>query len=135
MAKEAAVRLELRVSPRAPKRMGTNQDLNRKAKELVSKAVVEVSKAVEAETVEEAVEPVEAGVVVEVEATLPEVMVRPGSVTTVAWRAISRLTVPIHLLPLILMLIGVTRGVLLCSSQARGHIHISLSKHLNIPTL
>ena len=97
--------------------------------------MVEVSKAVEAETVEEAVEPVEAGVVVEAEGMLPVVMVKPGSVTTVEWRAILRLTVPIYLLPLILMLIVGTRGVLLCSSQARGHIHISLSKHLNILTL
>ena len=93
--------------------------------DLNSKAVVEVSKAVEAETVEEAAEPVEAGVVVEADGMLPEVMVRPGSVTTVAWRAILRLTVPIYLLQRILMLIGVTRLVSLCSRPARGPIRIS----------
>ena len=105
-------------------------DLNRKAKELVSKAVVEVSKAEEAETAEEAAEPVEAGVVVEADGMLPEVMVRLGSVTTAVWRVILRLTVPIYLLQRILMLIGVTRLVSLCSRPARGPIRIS--QYINI---
>ena len=85
------------VSLRALKHGATNPDPSSRARVLVSKAVEAVSKAVEVVTAEEAVGPEGAGVVVEAEAMLPVVVVRPERATTVEKSVILRLTAPTDL--------------------------------------
>jgi len=131
------VKVMPRVSPRALKHMGTKLDPSSKARELVSKPVEAVSKAVEAETAEEAVGSEGAGVVVEAEVMLPVVVLRHVCATTVEKWAILRPNAPTHLSKRVLV-VGIILRLPLCSirpGHGPSHFNHFLHTKPNILTL